>query len=93
MADLKTLRGVAAKDRKMIEEAEALLGPEPTTMGFVKNLFWGHVREELLGKLSSQQPAGAHVARQVRLRGHDRAGAHRCRVTAAAGERCTPAVM
>jgi alkylation response protein AidB-like acyl-CoA dehydrogenase len=48
MADLKTLKGVAEKDRKMIADAEALIGPEPHTMGFVKNLFWGNVREELL---------------------------------------------
>ncbi|HSU65908.1 MAG TPA: acyl-CoA dehydrogenase family protein, partial [Tepidisphaeraceae bacterium] len=48
MADLKTLKGVADKDRKMIEEAEALLGPEPQTMGFVKNLFWGRLREDLV---------------------------------------------
>jgi alkylation response protein AidB-like acyl-CoA dehydrogenase len=48
MADLKTLKGVAAKDRQMIEEAEALLGPEPSTMGFVKNLFWGNIREDLV---------------------------------------------
>jgi alkylation response protein AidB-like acyl-CoA dehydrogenase len=48
MADLKTLKGVAEKDRKMIEEAESLLGPEPSTMGFVKNLFWGNIREELV---------------------------------------------
>ena len=32
----------------MIEDAEALLGPEPSTMGFVKNLFWGNIREELV---------------------------------------------
>lgn len=48
MADLTTLKGVDSKDRKMIEDAEALLGPEPTSMGFVKNLFWGGVREELV---------------------------------------------
>lgn len=48
MADLKTLKGVGEKDRKMIEDAEALLGPEPSTMGFVKNLFWGRVREDLI---------------------------------------------
>ena len=48
MADLKTLKGVAEKDRKLIEDAEALLGPEPGSMGFVKNLFWGRVREELV---------------------------------------------
>ena len=28
MADLKSLKGVADKDRKMIEEAEILLGPD-----------------------------------------------------------------
>ncbi|HEX4125489.1 MAG TPA: acyl-CoA dehydrogenase family protein, partial [Tepidisphaeraceae bacterium] len=48
MADLKTLRGIAEKDRKLIEEAESLVGVEPASMGFVKNLFWGRVREELL---------------------------------------------
>src|SRR4051794_30307230 len=48
MPDLRDLKGIADKDRKLIEDAEALLGPEPTTMGFVKNLFWGHVREDLV---------------------------------------------
>src|SRR6185295_7283787 len=48
MADLKTLKGVAEKDRNMIEQAEALLGPPPATMGFVKHLFWGELREELV---------------------------------------------
>jgi alkylation response protein AidB-like acyl-CoA dehydrogenase len=48
MADLKTLKGVSQQDRKMIEQAEALLGPEPQSMGFVKNLFWGNLREDLL---------------------------------------------
>ena len=48
MADLSSLRGVAEKDRRMIEEAEALLGPPPPTLGFVKNLFWGNIREDLV---------------------------------------------
>src|SRR5437588_10126887 len=48
MADLKTLKGVAEKDKKLIADAEALVGPEPQTMGFVKNLFWGNLREELV---------------------------------------------
>src|SRR3954467_145537 len=48
MADLKSMKGVAEQDRKMIADAEALIGPEPSTMGFVKNLFWGHVREDLV---------------------------------------------
>ena len=48
MADLKSLKGVAEKDRRMIEEAEAMLGPPPPTLGFVKNLFWGAFREDLV---------------------------------------------
>lgn len=48
MADLKTMKGVSEKDRKLIEEAEKLLGPEPASMGFVKNLFWGHLRSDLV---------------------------------------------
>lgn len=48
MADLKNLKGVSDTDKKMIEDAEALLGPEPTSMGFVKNLFWGNLREDLV---------------------------------------------
>jgi alkylation response protein AidB-like acyl-CoA dehydrogenase len=48
MADLKTMKGVSDKDRKMIADAEALLGPEPSAMGFVKNLFWGNFRSELV---------------------------------------------
>lgn len=56
MADLKTLKGVGEKDRRMIEEAEALLGPEPGEMGFVKNLFWGNVREDLLFPYPTASP-------------------------------------
>jgi alkylation response protein AidB-like acyl-CoA dehydrogenase len=48
MADLKNLKGVSERDRNMIADAEALLGPEPSTMGFVKNLFWGRLRDELV---------------------------------------------
>lgn len=48
MADLKALKNVSEQDRKMIEDAEALIGPEPTSMGFVKNLFWGNLREDLM---------------------------------------------
>ena len=32
----------------MIQEAEAMLGPEPSEMGFVKNLFWGRFRNDLI---------------------------------------------
>src|ERR1700730_10321642 len=54
--DLKPLKGVADKDRKMIEEAEALLGPEPSTMGFVKNLFWGNIRQDLVFPYPTSDP-------------------------------------
>src|SRR5215213_2805545 len=48
VADLKNMKGVSEQDRKMIADAESLLGPEPSSMGFVKNLFWGNLRHELL---------------------------------------------
>lgn len=47
MADLKNLKGISEQDRKMIADAEQLLGAEPESMGAVKNLFWGRLREEL----------------------------------------------
>ncbi|GAB4383093.1 MAG: acyl-CoA dehydrogenase family protein [Phycisphaerales bacterium] len=47
MADLKQMKGVSERDRKMIADAETLLGPEPQTMGAIKNLFWGRLREDL----------------------------------------------
>jgi alkylation response protein AidB-like acyl-CoA dehydrogenase len=59
MADLSSLKGVSEKDRKLIEEAESMLGPEPATMGFVKNLFWGRVRQELLFPYPRQDPEEA----------------------------------
>jgi len=48
MADLKSLAGASDQDRKMIEDALAMLGPEPSSMGAVKNLFWGNFRQDLL---------------------------------------------
>jgi len=56
MADIKNLKGVSDKDKRLIEDAEALLGPEPTSMGFVKNLFWGNLREELVFPYPQQDP-------------------------------------
>jgi len=49
MADLvKSLKNVSEKDRKQIEQAQEMLGPDPSEMGFVKNIFWGNFREELV---------------------------------------------
>jgi alkylation response protein AidB-like acyl-CoA dehydrogenase len=48
MADLRTLAGANEKDRRLLEDAINLLGPEPATMGVAKNYFWGNLREDLL---------------------------------------------
>ncbi len=47
-ASFSTLKKVSERDRKMIEDIEVMLGPEPSEMGFVKNLFWGRFRSELV---------------------------------------------
>ncbi len=44
----KDLKNLSAKDRKQIEQAQEMLGPDPSTMGLVKNMFWGNFREELV---------------------------------------------
>jgi alkylation response protein AidB-like acyl-CoA dehydrogenase len=44
----KDLKNISEKDRKQIEQAQEMLGPDPATMGFVKNVFWGNFREELI---------------------------------------------
>jgi len=46
--DLKNLKGISDKDRKLIEDTEIMLGPDPEEMGLVKNMFWGNLREELV---------------------------------------------
>ena len=47
-ADLKNMKGVSERDKRMIADAETLLGPEPGELGSVKNYFWGRLREDLL---------------------------------------------
>ncbi|MCP4836812.1 MAG: acyl-CoA dehydrogenase [Phycisphaera sp.] len=44
----KDLKNVSEKDRKQIEQAQEMMGPDPETMGFMKNLFWGNFREDLI---------------------------------------------
>jgi len=39
---------VSAKDQKMIQDIEIMMGPEPSEMGFAKNLFWGRFRNDLV---------------------------------------------
>ena len=45
---LSDVKGVSEEDRKMIQNIESMMGPEPEDMGFMKNAFWGRLREELI---------------------------------------------
>jgi len=56
MADLKNLKGISARDRKLIADAESMLGPEPSEMGFIKNLFWGRIQEDLVFPYPESDP-------------------------------------
>ncbi len=40
-----SLKNVDARDIKQIKAAEEMLGPDPDTMGYCKNLFWGNILE------------------------------------------------
>ena len=60
-ADLKTMKGISEKDARMLADAETILGPDPTEIGFVKNLFMGNLREELV--LPYPQPDAEETAR------------------------------
>ena len=55
-ADLSKMKGVSSRDRAMIEDAEKMLGPEPETMGLIKNYFWGNLREELVFPYPQSSP-------------------------------------
>ncbi|MEM0962547.1 MAG: acyl-CoA dehydrogenase family protein [Bacteroidota bacterium] len=57
MSVLSSMKGVSARDQQMIREAETMLGPEPDEMGFIKNLFWGRIREELVFPYPEVSPA------------------------------------
>lgn len=46
--ELSNLKGLSEKDSKMLKDADIMLGPEPEKMGFIKNLFWGNVRQDLI---------------------------------------------
>jgi len=48
MSDLKDLKTLSEEDRKLIQDVESMLGPEPAEMGFVKNMFWGNLHNELV---------------------------------------------
>jgi alkylation response protein AidB-like acyl-CoA dehydrogenase len=43
---LSNIKGVSDEDRVMIQNIEAMMGPEPEDMGFIKNVFWGRFQED-----------------------------------------------
>ena len=45
---LGDLKNLSEQDRRQIERATEMLGPDPERMGLVKNVFWGNFREELV---------------------------------------------
>ena len=45
---LSNLKNVSAEDRKMIRDIEKMLGPEPSEIGFIKNVFAGRFRDDLI---------------------------------------------
>jgi alkylation response protein AidB-like acyl-CoA dehydrogenase len=42
------LKNVSKKDIDQIKKAQEMLGPEPETKGFIKNIYWGNLREEMI---------------------------------------------
>ncbi len=42
------LKNISANDRKQIVAAQEMFGPDPASMGVIKNTFWGNFREDLL---------------------------------------------
>jgi acyl-CoA dehydrogenase family protein 9 len=48
---------VSEKDRAMVEGVTEMLGPDPASMGFIRNLFWGNIRQELVLPYAQVDPA------------------------------------
>ncbi|MBM4105496.1 MAG: acyl-CoA dehydrogenase [Phycisphaerae bacterium] len=57
----RELQKLSEKDRKQIQQAQEMLGPDPASMGLVKNYFWGRFRGELL--LPHPEPSAEETAR------------------------------
>ncbi|MFT5142903.1 MAG: acyl-CoA dehydrogenase family protein 9 [Rhodothermales bacterium] len=50
------LKNVSSRDKDMIRDIEIMMGPEPSTMGFAKNLFWGRFQEEAVFPYPTSSP-------------------------------------
>ncbi|MBL1217628.1 MAG: acyl-CoA dehydrogenase [Planctomycetes bacterium] len=51
------MKGISEADRKQIEKAQEMLGPDPETMGLAKNMYWGNIREDLIFPYPESDPA------------------------------------
>jgi len=40
---LTDLEGISKRDKKLLEDADSMLGPEPDKLGFIKDMFWGRI--------------------------------------------------
>ena len=45
---LSNIKGVSKEDQKMIQDIETMMGPEPEDMGYIKNVFWGRFRDDIV---------------------------------------------
>ncbi|MBC8522460.1 acyl-CoA dehydrogenase family protein, partial [PVC group bacterium] len=50
------LKNVSKKDIEQIKKAQEMLGPDPETMGFIKNIFWGNLREDMIFPFPEESP-------------------------------------
>ena len=50
------LKNVSKKDIDQIKKAQEMLGPDPETMGFIKNIYWGNLREDMIFPYPEESP-------------------------------------
>lgn len=61
MNQFSNLQNISDQDREMIRDTEQMMGPEPSEMGFIKNLFWGRFRTELVLPYPQENPYEAET--------------------------------
>ena len=50
------LKNVSKKDIDQIKKAQEMLGPDPEAMGFIKNIYWGNFREDMIFPYPEESP-------------------------------------
>lgn len=64
-SSVRRLKNVSAQDQKMIEDVEKMLGPEPSQMGLIKNMFWGRFRDDLVFPYPEESPSQRALANDL----------------------------